>query len=67
MFHKPLRKGVQPKLKTLSYCDRKNNTRHKEKDFMENTNFSRLIPVIHVENPVHTVIFSGRLYPQTSS
>lgn len=68
-FHKPLRKGVQSKLKhsnkTLGYDDHRSNLRYK--DYMEDTTFSRLIPVMNVENLVHTVIFSGRLYPKTSS
>ena len=59
---------VHPKLehpdKTLIYGDCKRiNSRYEV--YMEDVTFIRFIPVIHAENPVHTLSFYCRLYPQT--
>ena len=78
LSHNPLRVGVQPKLKhfnkTLRFGDCKSNSRNrsknkkqKTKNGMNSMTFIRCTPVTHTENPVHTLCFSGRLYPQTSS
>ena len=60
---------VHPKLehpdKTLIYGDCKRiNSRYEV--YMEDVTFIRFIPVIHAENPVHTLSVSGRLCPHTS-
>ena len=67
LSHEPLCMGIQSKLQhfnqTLSYVDCKSDSRYKDKDYMKDFTFILFIPVIHAENPVHTLVVSGRLYP----
>ena len=72
LSHKPLRTGVQPKLKhfqteILIYGACNSNLRCKDKSYMKNTTFIRFIPAIHAENPAHTLSSFGGLHNQKSS
>ena len=68
MSHKPSRRGAQPRYKhfnkTLLLFNRKSNARYKDKGCMTAVTFIRSIPVLHAENSVPTLFFSGRLYPK---
>ena len=53
--------------KTLSYGDRTSNSDEKDKDHRKYITLIRFISVIHAKNPLHTVSFSGSLYPRARS
>ena len=64
LSHKPLRMGVQPEHKlfnkTLVIFECKSNLRYKDKDCMTDVTLIRSISVLHVENSVLTLFFTGR-------
>ena len=53
--------------KTLRFFECKSSSGNKEKNWMTDVAFVRSISVLHGENSIPTLFFSGRLYPRKGS